>query len=47
MKKLGINSANIRVSVDSIIFDTGDLPQVTIVVEDGISLRYCFVPSLG
>ncbi len=45
MQKITIDSANIRISEESLIFDTGSHPTVDIGIAQGISVKYCFVPT--
>ncbi len=45
MQKISINSANIRISENTCIFDTGTESHVDICVEKWITVFYCFVPS--
>jgi Fe-S cluster assembly protein SufD len=45
MQKISLNTANIRINTDAIIFDAGEQSHVDIVIEENITVFYCFVPK--
>ncbi len=45
MQKMTINNANIRITENSYLIDTGELSTVDISVEAGVSFFYTFVPT--
>ncbi len=43
MQKMTINNANVRISEDTLIFDTGEFSHVTLSIDTGVTVQYTLV----